>query len=116
MGDSSPTATVHLCIDNEIRKVSVGKSCSTAEDLCIHLCRSLKIGPVARHLFALRLHSNVQVWLSPNTVLAARDQLEFDFRLRFRIATFSRLKKVGLHLNLPNAMWRESLNITSYSK
>jgi Janus kinase 2 len=92
--DTPPVATVHLCIEDEIRKITVGKNCSTAEDLCIHLSKSLGIGPVARHLFALRLHNNHQIWISPNTVLAAREYLEFDFRLRFRMATFSRLKKV----------------------
>jgi Janus kinase 2 len=91
------TAIVHLCTDDEIRKIPLGRSCSTAEDLCTLLSKSLGIGPVARHLFALRVHNNVQIWLSPNNVLAAWDHLEFDFRLRFRMATFSRLKKVYMH-------------------
>ncbi|KAF4530900.1 hypothetical protein B566_EDAN017815, partial [Ephemera danica] len=94
MGEGIQTVIVHLCIDDEFRKIAVGKSCSTAEDLCINISRSLKIGPVARHLFALRLHHNTQIWLSPKTDLASCEHSEFDFRLRFRLSSFGRLKKI----------------------
>lgn len=97
MGEGNPIAVVYLCIDEESRRVGVGKSCSTAEDLCILISKGLGIGPVARHLFALRVHpcnDNCPIWLHPNVALASLDNLEFDFRMRYRIATFSRLKKI----------------------
>ncbi|XP_014602066.1 PREDICTED: tyrosine-protein kinase hopscotch isoform X2 [Polistes canadensis] len=63
------------------------------EDLCIQICKIFGIGPVARHLFALRNHSN-KLWYPANHKLENREKKKFDFRLRFKPASLQTLKRI----------------------
>ena len=76
---------------------------ATAEDVCIELCKQLGVGPVARHLFALRLHEKEkdktsQIWFSPNCDLreSVYTKHVYDFRIRFKVPTVDRLKKIDI--------------------
>lgn len=65
-----------------------------AEDICFQAARHCKIGPIARHLFALRQVTN-HSWLSPNHVLSAElgecVALQYEFRLRFHVPDLEKL-------------------------
>ncbi|XP_029033401.1 tyrosine-protein kinase hopscotch isoform X4 [Osmia bicornis bicornis] len=65
----------------------------TIEDLSIKICKSLGIGPVARHLFAVRNHYT-KLWYSLAHHLEAKDKNKFDFRLRFKPSSLYRLKQI----------------------
>ncbi|XP_076165135.1 tyrosine-protein kinase hopscotch isoform X1 [Ptiloglossa arizonensis] len=65
----------------------------TIEDLCIKVCKTLEIGPVARHLFALRNHYT-KLWYPVAHHLESKDKNKFDFRLRFKPSSLRRLKLI----------------------
>lgn len=64
-----------------------------AEDIVIDLCQRYNIKPVARHLFALRFH-NTKEWVSPLVKLKDSKITIFDFRLRFKVPDFSKLRAI----------------------
>ncbi|KAK1137185.1 hypothetical protein K0M31_001709 [Melipona bicolor] len=68
----------------------------TIEDLCLKVCKSLGIGPVARHLFALRNHYT-KLWYPSAYHLEMKDKNKFDFRLRFKPSSLQRLKHVDVN-------------------
>ncbi|XP_020283323.1 tyrosine-protein kinase JAK2 [Pseudomyrmex gracilis] len=89
------TATVYVATDD--RKfydisVPVGE---VVEDLCIEICKRLKIGPVARHLFALRSCLS-KLWLPCGHKLEDKEDLKFEFRLRFKPSSSQRLKEIDI--------------------
>ncbi|XP_046425755.1 tyrosine-protein kinase hopscotch isoform X1 [Neodiprion fabricii] len=67
----------------------------TAEDLCIKVCKQIGIGPVARHLFALRNRST-KLWCASGQKLEIKDKLKLDFRLRFKPSSIQRLKQIDI--------------------
>ncbi|GLH06136.1 Tyrosine-protein kinase Abl [Gryllus bimaculatus] len=82
---------VHVSVDNGIKEISI-RPYSTAEDVCTEIAVKLGIGPVSRHLFALRLHGS-NIYLSPNCKLFdAHINASYDFRLRYKVPSLSRLK------------------------
>lgn len=96
MGENVKVVPVHICIENAILNISL-KSSMTAEDVCIEVSKHLGIGPVARHLFALRLHRS-KIWLNPGHRLSeTRASAECDFRLRYKVPRLSRLKKADIY-------------------
>ncbi|KAF3422404.1 hypothetical protein E2986_02653 [Frieseomelitta varia] len=68
----------------------------TIEDLCLKVCKSLGIRPVARHLFALRNHYT-KLWYPSAYCLEMKDKNKFDFRLRFKPSSLQRLKHVDVN-------------------
>lgn len=68
----------------------------TIEDLCIKICKSLGIGPIARHLFALRNHYT-KLWYSLSYRLEMKNKDKFDFRLRFKPSSLKRLKQIDVN-------------------
>lgn len=95
MGENVNIAPVHICVENEILKIPLQTS-TTAEDVCIEVSKHLQIGPVARHLFALRLHRS-KIWFNPGLRLSeTRASAEYDFRLRYKVPSLSRLKKIDI--------------------
>jgi len=93
MGEKVKVAPVHIYVDDEILKISL-QSSTTAEDVCIEVSKHLGIGPVARHLFALRLRGS-KIWFNPGLRLSEM-RAEYDFRLRFKVPSLSRLKKADI--------------------
>lgn len=59
------------------------------------VCKQLDIGPVARHLFALRNRST-RLWFPPSYRLEDKEKPKFEFRLRFKPSSLQRLKQIDL--------------------
>lgn len=87
---SESTLVVNIVIDNKIENVSY-TSTTTAEDVCILLCKQLGITPVARHLFALR-DSKLNFLMSAS--LFNKKHTSFDLRIRYKVANIGKLKDV----------------------
>lgn len=81
-------------------------SSTTAEDVCIHICKQLSIGNVARHLFALRI-SGRSVFLMPAAVVAEHP-VSLDFRIRFKVHNVHKLRKIDK--NAYNYYFHQSRN------
>ncbi|KDR06554.1 Tyrosine-protein kinase hopscotch [Zootermopsis nevadensis] len=93
MGENGRVIPVHICIDSAILNIPL-KSSTTAEDICVEVSKHLGIGPVARHLFALRLHRS-KIWFNPDLRLF-ETRANADFRLRYKVPSLSRLKKTDI--------------------
>ncbi|KAK0091600.1 hypothetical protein PV326_002968, partial [Microctonus aethiopoides] len=91
MGDEK-LISINLVTDEKTTTVSylVG---TTAEDLSHKVSEKLGIGPIAKHLFALRDKSS-RLWYAPGYILTSKDKIKFEFRLRFKPASLQRLKNV----------------------
>ncbi|KAJ8678849.1 hypothetical protein QAD02_014636 [Eretmocerus hayati] len=85
-------ALVNVATDVKVINISYAVG-YTAEDLCIKICQHFGIGPVARHLFALRNRST-KYWFHPGYRFNARDRNKFEFRLRFKPSSLRRLKQI----------------------
>ncbi|OAD58872.1 Tyrosine-protein kinase hopscotch [Eufriesea mexicana] len=87
----------HLAIvyvATEEKELTLTITCGqTIEDLCLKVCKSLGIGPIARHLFALRNHYT-KLWYPLAYHVELKDKNKFDFRLRFKPSSIHRLKQV----------------------
>lgn len=64
------------------------------EDVCIYLCKQCQIGPVARHLFALRVHGTKLFLPSCNKI--TDKYKKFDLRIRYKVANIQKLKKIDI--------------------
>lgn len=84
---------IHLAIDNKTTQVPYIET-TTAEDVCIMICKLIGIGPIARHLFALRTHSK-QVFLMPSQTFKDKKHT-YDFRIRYKVANINHLKKIDI--------------------
>ncbi|XP_014296943.1 tyrosine-protein kinase hopscotch [Microplitis demolitor] len=65
----------------------------TVEDICIAVCKQIDIGPVARHLFALR-NKSTRLWFPPGYKLGPQEKCKIEFRLRFKPTSLQRLKSI----------------------
>lgn len=69
---------------------------TTCEDVCNEIAKILRIGPICRHLFSLRLH-DTKIWLFPSFRMQdAKSSTIFDYRIRFKVPKLSRLKQTDL--------------------
>ncbi|XP_030744957.1 tyrosine-protein kinase JAK2 isoform X2 [Sitophilus oryzae] len=92
---TEPSLTINLALET-IKSISVPfNSTTTAEDVCITICKQLNIGTLARHLFALRV-TGKQTFLSPSEFVF-RDNLILDFRIRFKVDPLKRLDKIDIN-------------------
>lgn len=66
---------------------------TTAEDVIIEVCKNFRIGPIARHLFSLRLIST-KAWLSLSVLISEIPKKDFEFRVRFNVPDPNRLKDI----------------------
>lgn len=85
--------SVNLVLDGKAVSVPYTKN-TTAEDVCITLCKQLGVGPAARHLFALRV-CNKNVFLMPAATFNERNS-SVDLRIRFKVSNIDRLKRLDL--------------------
>lgn len=85
--------TINHVLDNKSVEVPYS-STTTAEDICIHVCKSLNIGPLARHLFALRI-TGKPLFLTPNARFGSK-YVEFDLRIRFKVSRLQDLRRLDL--------------------
>lgn len=84
---------INLVIDNKVTQVPYYNT-TTAEDVCITICKQIGIGPIARHLFGLRTHSK-QVFLMLSDTFKEKKHT-YDFRIRYKVANINRLKKIDI--------------------
>ncbi|KAL3288357.1 hypothetical protein HHI36_002805 [Cryptolaemus montrouzieri] len=90
---SESVLTVNIVLDKKSLEVPY-TSITTAEDVCIYVCRNLNIGPLARHLFALRITGKT-IFLTPSASFGPK-YLVFDFRIRFKVSKLHNLRKLDL--------------------
>lgn len=57
------------------------------------VCQQFGVGPVARHLFALRNRSTLD-WYHCGYKFDGKEKLKLDFRLRFKPSSIQRLKQI----------------------
>lgn len=94
MADKDKVLHVYSVIDNKIIKIPYNDT-TTAEDVCITICKQIGIGTVARHLFALRTQSK-QTFLMPSETFQDKKHT-YDFRIRYKVANVtSCLQKVDI--------------------
>lgn len=87
--------SVEVFIVTDSKFVSVPYTNTTyCEDICILLCKQLNIGPVARHLFALRVHGT-KLFIPLNSKISEKNK-KFDLRIRYKVASIERLKKTDI--------------------
>lgn len=84
---------VHLCGDSDVKQIDLN-ICPTTEDVCIEISKQLGIGPVARFIFGLCIHGT-NVFCPDHRIL--NSQCQYDFRLRFKVPSLSRLKKIDIN-------------------
>ncbi|KAF5275199.1 hypothetical protein FQR65_LT04231 [Abscondita terminalis] len=82
--------TVHLVKDNGVVYIPFTPK-TIAEDVCLTLCKQLSIGPVARHLFALRI-TGKQIYIPSNSKFTGKHS--YDFRIRYKMANTANLKEI----------------------
>ncbi|EZA58280.1 hypothetical protein DMN91_006513 [Ooceraea biroi] len=92
MRDNERLAVVYVATDEKQLNIALPVD-DTVEDLCLKTCKLLGIGPVARHLFALRNYSS-KLWYPCGHKLESKEK--FDFRLRFKPSSIARLKQIDI--------------------
>jgi len=95
MTSTNRTLIVHIFVGDGIVKVPL-KDDTTAEDVCIIVAKELKISPVARLLFALKLHGK-EIFLHPGFKFTELQSNECDFRLRFKIPVLKHLQRLDVN-------------------
>lgn len=90
---SEPTINVNLVVEEKVKAVPFDAN-TTAEDVCISLCKKLGIGPAVRHLFALRI-TGKKKFLMPAATFTERNAT-YDLRIRFKVSSVARLKTLDI--------------------
>lgn len=90
---SEPTVNVHLVVEDKPKAVPYDSN-TTAEDICISLCKKLGVGPAARHLFALRI-TGTKKFLIPAANFT-ESNANYDLRLRFKVSDVNHLKTLDI--------------------
>ncbi|CAL7948800.1 unnamed protein product [Xylocopa violacea] len=93
--DNDRLAIVYVATEEKELNLTITYG-QTIEDLCIKVCKLLRIGPVTRHLFALRNHYT-KLWYPLAYSLEIKGKNKFDFRLRFKPSSLHRLKLVDVN-------------------
>lgn len=105
MGDS--TLNVNIVLENKPIPVPYNSK-TTAEDVCIYVCKQLNIGTLTRNLFALRV-TGKSVYLMPAaTFIEKGSSTNVDFRIRFKVANVLKLEK--LDINTYNYYFHQARN------
>lgn len=95
--DSSISIKVHTALRPAPYEVPVTIN-TTVEDVIIETSKILNIGPVARHLFGLRVLNSVDdnTWLSPSLFIlyAENEHHLYEYKLRYKMPDVKRLKSI----------------------
>ncbi|XP_050438365.1 tyrosine-protein kinase hopscotch-like isoform X2 [Adelges cooleyi] len=94
----SASIKVRTAIRSEPLEIPVNVN-TTVEDVIMETSRILYIGPVARHLFALRPYSagnNKNTWLNPSSIVvhAKKKQHVYEYKLLYKTFDTKRLKSI----------------------
>ncbi|KAF5274388.1 hypothetical protein FQA39_LY07268 [Lamprigera yunnana] len=88
---SESLLSIRLVIDNKVVEVPYTNK-TIAEEVCFLLCKQLTIGPVTRHLFALRITGKQKFIAAASTFNEKHSS--YDFRIRFKVANLAKLKEL----------------------
>lgn len=88
---TEPNLKVHTVLDNKVFEIPYDAS-TTAEDVCINICKKLEISPVSRHLFALRV-TGKQYFLRPSALFNEKNT-HVELRIRYKIPNRNKLRKI----------------------
>lgn len=95
--DSSISIKVYSSVQETPFEIPVTIN-TTVEDVIIEASKLLKIGPIARHLFGLRVLSNVDdnLWLSPSLLIfyAENENHDYEYKLRYKMPDVKRLQSI----------------------
>lgn len=86
--------SVNTVTEPKIVRVPFVQQRTYADDVCIFVCKQLGIGPVARHLFALREHGS-KLFIALSTRLTEKST-KYDLRVRYKVANISKLKRIDI--------------------
>lgn len=92
--DSSISIKVHTAVQATPHEMPVTIN-TTVEDVIIETSKLLNIGPVARHLFGLRiLSTDDNLWLSPSLFIlySKSEHHVYEYKLRYKMPDVKRLK------------------------
>lgn len=89
--DTEVFVKVKICFLNEAEKVPVTPNQTTVEDVILYLCKLFKIGPVTRHLFALKDLTNSN-WMLLSRLIDTGKDVSFEFALRFIVPNVENLR------------------------
>lgn len=92
MGD--PVLSVNTVLENKAISVPYNSK-TTAEDVCIYVCKQLNIGTLTRNLFALRV-TGKPIFLMPAATFTEKCS-SVDFRIRFKVANVGKLEKIDIN-------------------
>ncbi|XP_018575344.1 tyrosine-protein kinase hopscotch [Anoplophora glabripennis] len=93
MGDSA--LNVNIVLENKSISVPYDSN-TTAEDVCIYVCKQLNIATLTRNLFALRV-TGKSIYLMPAATFTEKGSTNVDFRIRFKVANVSKLEKLDIN-------------------
>ncbi|XP_026815515.1 tyrosine-protein kinase hopscotch [Rhopalosiphum maidis] len=100
MMDSSISIKVHVAVQSTPHEIPVTIN-TTVEDVIIETSKLLNIGPVARHLFGLRVLSvtDDNLWLSPSLFIlyAKNEHHVYEYKLRYKMPDVKRLKSIDCY-------------------
>lgn len=85
-------STVNIVTYTSSFEVNIDDTTSI-EDLIIETCKHFNIGPIARHLFALRI-KNTTIWVHLNAIVKQIPHTDFEFRIRFNVPDVNRLSDI----------------------
>jgi len=98
--DSSISIKVHTAVQLTPYDIPVTIN-TTVEDVIIEVSKLLNIGPIARHLFGLRVLSVMDdnLWLSPSLFIlyAKNEHHVYEYKLRYKMPDVKRLKSTDRH-------------------
>ncbi|KAJ8985905.1 hypothetical protein NQ317_010662 [Molorchus minor] len=86
--------SVNIVLDNKTITVPYTNT-TTAEDVCIQICKKLNIGILTYHLFALRITGKT-IFLMPAATFGEKNT-RVDFRVRFKVADVGKLAKIDIN-------------------
>lgn len=85
------TVNVAICFLREPKKVPVIPLQTTAEEVILYICKLFDIGPVARHLFALR-NPSTKSWMVLSKEIETTKNITYEFALRFNVPNVEKLR------------------------
>jgi len=98
--DSSISIKVHTAVQVTPYDIPVTIN-TTVEDVIIETSKLLNIGPIARHLFGLRVLSvtDDNLWLSPSLFIlyAKNEHHVYEYKLRYKMPDVKQLKSTDRH-------------------
>lgn len=93
MAEAHHTKELHISVVTERLDIIFPLTPETiAEEVIVYVCKALKIGPVTRHLFGLRVSK--KYWVALNNPLWGLSTIKLYFRVRFKVPNSDKLRQL----------------------